>query len=85
MKTVRSFLRVVIAEKERRERRTFGIRTIAEDSGASRSTVERLMSDTMKRVPLDDLSAICRWVPCGVEDILRLVEDVDFSDTKMET
>ncbi len=71
---MKSRLNVVIAEKELRDRRRLGIRTIAEESGASVSTVQRLLNDTMKRVPLEELSALCRWVPCDVSDILRMEE-----------
>ncbi len=63
-------LRVLVAQKELRERRT-----IAEEGGASRSTVERLLNNTIRRVPLDDLTAICRWVPCEPGDVLRMVEE----------
>lgn len=69
-----SNLRVLLAAKEQRDRRTIGIRTIAEESGASRSTVERLLNGTIKRVPLDDLGAICRWLQCGPGDILIMVD-----------
>jgi putative transcriptional regulator len=74
MLVVESNLRVLVAEKEQRERRTIGIRVIAEESGASRSTVERLLSNTIKRVPLDGLGAICRWLPAAPADVLVMVE-----------
>lgn len=74
MKTVNSRLKLLVAEKEIRERRTLGIRTIAQESGASRSTVERLLNNTMKRVPLDDLGALCRYFDCDVGDVMRMEE-----------
>lgn len=69
-----SNLRVLVAQKEQRERRTLGIRTIAKESGASRSAVERLLNNSIKQVPLDDLTALCLWMPCQPGDILILVE-----------
>lgn len=69
-----SRLRVLIAEKEMRERRTLGIRTIAEEAGASVSTVQRLLNNSIRRVPLEDLSALCRYLDCDVGDILRMEE-----------
>jgi DNA-binding Xre family transcriptional regulator len=71
---VESNLRVLVAAKEQRERRTIGIRVIAAESGASRSTVERLLDNSMRRVPLDDLGAICRWLPATPGDVLLMVE-----------
>ncbi len=74
MKTVNSRLRVLIAERELRDSRSLSIRTITAESGASRSTVERLLSNTIKRVPLDDLGALCSYLDCEVGEILRADE-----------
>ena len=70
-----SRLKILVAEKEMRERRSLGIRTIATEAGASRSTVERLLNNTIKRVPLDDLAALCTYFDCEAGDILH-TEDV---------
>jgi DNA-binding Xre family transcriptional regulator len=80
MLIVESNLRVLVAEKEQRERRKIGIRVIADESGASRSTVERLLDNSIRRVPLDDLGAICRWLPAAPGDVLRMVEREDVAD-----
>jgi DNA-binding Xre family transcriptional regulator len=77
MKTVNSHLRVLVAQKELRERRTLSIRTITKEAGASRSAVERLLNNTIKQVPLDDLAKLCSWVPCDVGDILKFEEVPD--------
>lgn len=47
-----------------------GIRTIASRSGASVSTVQGLINNRMKRVPLDDLAKLCKYFGVGVGDIL---------------
>lgn len=75
MQTVNSRLKLLVAEKEMRERRSLSIRTITAESGASRSTVERLLSNTMRRVPLDDLGALCSYFRCQVGDILLFDEN----------
>ena len=69
-----SRLKLLVAEKEMRERRTLGIRTITAESGASRSTVERLLNNSIRRVPLDDLGALCSYFHCEVGDILQAEE-----------
>jgi DNA-binding Xre family transcriptional regulator len=79
---VNSHLRVLVAQKELRERRTLSIRTITSESGASRSAIERLLNNTIKQVPLDDLGKLCSWVPCEAGDILRAEE---VPDTTTET
>lgn len=65
-----SRLRILVSEKELRDKRSLGIRTIAEETGASVSTVQRLMNNTMRRVPLDDLARLCRYFQCSTGDIL---------------
>lgn len=67
-----SHLRILIAQKELRERRRLSVRVIAEESGASRSAIERLMNNTIREVPLDDLARLCVWLDCQPGDILRL-------------
>lgn len=76
MRVVKSRLRILVAQKELQERRTLGIRTIASEAGASVSTVQRLLNNTIKRVPLDDLGALCRYFDCDVGDIIRM-EDIE--------
>lgn len=67
-----SHFRILVAQRELRERRRIGIRVIVEESGASRSAVERLLNNTIKQVPLDDLAMLCEWLKCEPGDILRL-------------
>lgn len=72
VKEVHSRLKVLVADKELKERRTIGVRVAARESGASISTVTRLMNDTIKRVPLDDLGRLCRWLDCEVGEVLQM-------------
>jgi DNA-binding Xre family transcriptional regulator len=77
MKTVNSYLRVLVAHKEVTEGRKLTIRTITSESGASRSAVQRLLNNTIKNVPLDDLGRLCTWLPCEVGELLRLDDGKD--------
>nr|WP_238530471.1 helix-turn-helix transcriptional regulator [Oscillochloris trichoides] len=74
MQVVKSHLKVLVAHKEVAESRRIGIRVIVDESGASRSAVERLLNNTIKNVPLDDLARLCAWVPCQIGDLLKLEE-----------
>ena len=74
MYTVNSHLKVLVAQKELREKRKLGIRLITSESRASRSAVQRLLNNSIKNVPLDDLARLCAWVPCEVGQLLRLEE-----------
>lgn len=67
-----SHLRILVAQKELREKRRIGIRVIVEETGATRSAVQRLLNNTIKEVPLEALARICEWVPCEPGEVLRL-------------
>lgn len=72
---MQSRLKVLVAEKELRERRRIGLRTIAKEAGVSLPTVQRLMNNTIRRVPVEDLGALCRWLDCDVGDVLYMAEE----------
>lgn len=65
-----SRLSILVAERRQPGRRAPGIRTIAAESGASVSTVQRLMNNSIRRVPLDDLAKLCKYFGVGVGDLL---------------
>ena len=77
MQVVNSHLKILVAEKSLRERRPIGIQTIVRETGASRSAVQRLLNNTIKNVPLDDLKTICVYLHCTPGDILKLEEVPD--------
>lgn len=75
---VNSMLGVLVEERRiRKGGRRPGIRRLAQESGASVSTVQGLLNNTMKRVPLDDLAALCRYFDCQVGDILVYTPEND--------
>jgi putative transcriptional regulator len=72
---VNSRLSVLVAERRVKFGRAPGIRTIAAESGASVSTVQGLLNNKMKRVPLEDLALLCKYFDCQVGDILQYTPD----------
>jgi len=82
MKVVNSHLAILVARKAMREKRRYGIRTIVEETGASRSAVERLLKNTIKNVPLDDLGRLCEWLECEPGDVLRLEPVPDVTEAQ---
>jgi DNA-binding Xre family transcriptional regulator len=77
MKTVRSKLRIVVAERATREGRALSMRRLAEESGASIATVNRLANNTIRRIPVEELAALCRYLKCDVGDLLAMEEAAD--------
>lgn len=77
-----SHLRILIAQKELRERRRLTLRTIVAESGASRSAVQRLLNNTIRNVPLDDLARLCEWLPAEPGDVLKLEPIPDEPDAQ---
>lgn len=70
-----SHLKLIVAQKEMREGRRLGIRTIAIESGASRPTVQNLLNNKWHHIPRDDLAAICRYFGVTPGDILKFEGD----------
>ncbi len=70
-----SRLSILVAERRIKDGRAPGIRTIAAESGASVSTVQGLLNNKMRRVPLDDLAKLCKYFNVGVADILVYTPD----------
>jgi DNA-binding Xre family transcriptional regulator len=81
VKVVNSHFKILVAQKELREKRRIGIRVIVEETGATRSAVQRLLNNTIREVPLDALALLCEWVPCEPGDILRLEPVPDITNT----
>jgi DNA-binding Xre family transcriptional regulator len=77
MKIVNSQLRVLLAKKEVRERRTISLRKVARETNVPISTVEGLANNTLKEVPLHSLGVLCVYLNCEVGDLLRLEEARD--------
>ena len=75
MKVVNSRFKVLLAEKELRERRTISLRKVVAETGVANSTVLRLANNTIKRVPLDELATLCTYLDCEVGDLLRLEDE----------
>jgi putative transcriptional regulator len=74
MKVVRSQLRLLLAAKEQREGRSISLREVVRTTKVPISTVYGLANNSIRRVPLDELGTICRYLNCDVGDLLRMEE-----------
>jgi putative transcriptional regulator len=74
MKAVRSRLRILAAEKATRDGRALSMRRVADESGANISTVNRLANNTIRRIPVDELTLLCQYLDCDVGDLLKIEE-----------
>ncbi len=73
MRTVQSRLKILLAEKEVRERRTISLQDVGRETGVARSTILRLANNTMRRVPLDEAARLCDYFQCEkLDDLLQL-------------
>ena len=53
--------------------RKLKISDVARDTGLNRGTLTRLYHETAERVELDVLSALCRYLGCGIGELLEYV------------
>ena len=74
-KTVRSYLKVRLAEKAMREDRNISLRAASRESGVSLGTLIRFADNTLREIPVEALTNLCIYLGCQPGDLLRL-EDV---------
>ena len=75
MKHVRNTLKQLALERGAADLCYYGVRQIARESGASRTVVDRLMRNELRRLPMEDLARLCVWLDCEPGDLLKLEEE----------
>jgi putative transcriptional regulator len=74
MKMIRSHMRMLLAAKSQREGRTISLREVQRDTEVPISTVMGMANNTIKRVPLEELNALCEYFECDIGDLLKREE-----------
>lgn len=74
MKTLKSNLLVLVAQKAQREKRRISLRRLAEETNIQRYTVYGFANNTLKEYPKEVLERLCEYFGCGLEDLLTLSE-----------
>jgi putative transcriptional regulator len=74
MKTIRSHMRMLLAARSQREGRTISLREVQRDTEVPMSTVMGMANNTIKRVPLEELNALCEYFDCDIGDLLKREE-----------
>ncbi len=69
---VQSQFRLLLAQKEMRERRSISLREVSRDTGVAMSTVQGLANNTFKAVSREALGDLCVYLGCDVGDLLRV-------------
>lgn len=77
MKIVSRF-RILLAEKETKERRRISLQKVAEETGISIYTIKKLNSDDLREFPMEAMTALCRYFDCRPGDLF-IQEDLDGS------
>lgn len=67
-----SRFKVLLAEKEMREKRTISLREVVRETGVPISTVQGLANNTLREFPAEGLSAICKYLGCTLGELLVL-------------
>ena len=71
MKTIRSHMRILLAAKSQHEGRTISLREVQRDTEVPISTIMGMANNTIKRVPLAELNALCDYFDCDIGDLLK--------------
>jgi len=75
MKVVRSYLKILVAEKAMREGRNISLRSISRDTSVPLSTVTGFANNKLREYPADALVKLCSYLNCQVGDLL-VMEDI---------
>ena len=71
---IRSRFKVLLAEKELRERRSITLRDVANETGVSIYTVAGFANNTLKEYPADALVELCKYLECTTGDLLEYTQ-----------
>jgi putative transcriptional regulator len=69
-----SRFKVLLAEKELREKRTISLREVVRETGVPISTVQGLANNNLREIPAQGIVELCRYLDCTVGDLLQLGE-----------
>jgi DNA-binding Xre family transcriptional regulator len=64
-----SRFRILLAEKETKEKRRISLLTVALETGVSIYTIKRLNTDSLKEFPIDAMNALCEYFACAPGDL----------------
>jgi putative transcriptional regulator len=68
---ITSRFKVLLAEKEVREKRSINLRDVAQETGVSIYTVTGFANNTLKEVPVEALTRLCHYLECKTGDLLE--------------
>lgn len=72
---IRVLLRQQLDKKAFAERRRITLKEVAEKTGISRTTLNRIANIPGYNTNTDTIDALCAYFDCRLEDLLELVED----------
>lgn len=67
--------RLLLAQKELKERRTITYREVAESTGITPNAVGNYMNQRIKNFNEGTLVALCTYLDCTIGDLLEIVPD----------
>jgi putative transcriptional regulator len=74
VKTVRSNIKVLVAQKSQREKRRITLRTVIQETGINKHTIYAIANDTLREYPVDVMARLCEYFNCDLSDLLFLEE-----------
>jgi putative transcriptional regulator len=77
MKIVQTNLRVLVAQKEIKDRRRISLLTLAAETGLNKNTIYGLANNTTREYPRDVLATLCTYFDCDICDLLFLADVPD--------
>ena len=76
-----SRMKVLLAEKSIKERRTISLREVARDTGLAHTMVYGLANNTLREIPVNGVVTLCEYFGCDLCDMLQLVSDQEYEES----
>lgn len=62
-------IKMLIAQKETKEKRNISYRTIAAEAGISPNTLSRMATQSMTQIGIETIDKMCKYFQCGPGDL----------------
>jgi putative transcriptional regulator len=80
---IMSRFRILLAEKETRERRRISLEKVSKETGISIYTVKKLNGDSLREFPMDAMESLCEYFGCAPGDLFMREGDIGSPDLEL--
>lgn len=77
---IMSRFRILLAEKETKERRRISLEKVSNETKISIYTIKKLNADALREFPMDAMESLCEYFGCAPGDLFMREGDIEAPD-----